>query len=216
MGVDFSWDRFEALPIVGILRGFEVDTVRLLVEAAARGGLGSVEVTMNSPSAREAIAAAIEAGAGELQVGAGTVCTLEDLEQALEAGAAFIVTPVVSADVIAACRERSVPVMAGALTPSEIYGAWTLGADMVKVFPANQFGPGYLKDLKGPLPQIRLMPTGGVDASTLGEFYSAGASAFGVGGALFSAATVAAASWDKVEEGARSLVEAYRSASAGG
>ena len=192
MGTDFSWDRFEALPIVGILRGFEVDTVRLLVEAAARGGLGSVEVTMNSPSAREAIAAA------------------------LEAGAAFIVTPVVSADVIVACRERSVPVMAGALTPSEIYGAWTLGADMVKVFPANQFGPGYLKDLKGPLPQIRLMPTGGVDASTLGEFYSAGASAFGVGGALFSTAIVAAASWDKVEEGARSLVEAYRSASGGG
>ena len=167
-------------------------------------------------SSHQKAIAAIEAGAGELQVGAGTVCTLEDLEQALEAGAAFIVTPVVSADVIVACRERSVPVMAGALTPSEIYGAWTLGADMVKVFPANQFGPGYLKDLKGPLPQIRLMPTGGVDASMLGEFYSAGASAFGVGGALFSTSIVAAASWDKVEEGARSLVEAYRSASGGG
>ena len=216
MGRDFSWQQFEALPIVGILRGFEVPVVRGLVEAAARGGLRCVEVTMNSPAAGEAIAAAIEVGGDEVQVGAGTVCTLEDLDRALGAGASFIVTPIVSPEVISACREREVPVMAGALTPTEICAAWSQGADMVKVFPANQFGPGYLKDLKGPLPQIRLMPTGGVDASTLGEFYSAGASAFGVGGALFSAATVAAASWDKVEEGARSLVEAYRSASAGG
>ena len=216
MGRDFSWQQFEALPIVGILRGFEVPVVRGLVEAAARGGLRCVEVTMNSPAAGEAIAAAIEVGGDEVQVGAGTVCTLEDLDRALGAGASFIVTPIVSPEVISACREREVPVMAGALTPTEICAAWSQGADMVKVFPANQFGPGYLKDLKGPLPQIRLMPTGGVDASTLGEFYSAGASAFGVGGALFSAATVASSSWDEVEAGARSLVEAYRSASAGG
>ena len=215
MGRDFSWQQFEALPIVGILRGFEVPVVRSLVEAVARGGLRCVEVTMNSPAAAEAIAAAIEAGGDEVQVGAGTVCTLEDLERALGAGASFIVTPIVSPEVISACRERDVPVMAGALTPTEIYAAWSQGADMVKVFPANQFGPGYLKDLRGPLSEIRLMPTGGVDASTLGDFHSAGASAFGVGGALFGSTATDTGSWGQAEEGARSLVEAYESVSGG-
>jgi len=215
VGRDFNWQEFEALPIVGILRGFEVPTVRSLVEATARGGLRCVEVTMNSPSASEAIAAAIEVGGDEVQVGAGTVCTLDDLDQALGSGASFIVTPIVSAEVISACRERGVAVMAGALTPTEIYAAWSQGADMVKVFPANQFGPGYLKDLKGPLPQVPLMPTGGVDASTLGDFHSAGASAFGVGGALFSSANIDTGSWDKVEEGARALVDAYGSVKEG-
>ena len=209
MGREFSWQQFEKLPIVGILRGFEVPVVRSLVEATARGGLRCVEVTMNSPAASEAIAAAIEVGGDEVQVGAGTVCTLDDLELALGAGAAFIVTPVVSSEVISACRQRGVPVMAGALTPTEIYTAWSQGADMVKVFPANQFGPGYLKDIRGPLPQVRLMPTGGVDASTLGDFYAAGASAFGVGGALFNFSTNDAGSWELVEAGARDLVQAY-------
>ena len=213
MDNEFNWDRFEELPIVGILRGFEVETVRLLVEAARAGGLRCIEVTMNSPSAREAIAAAIEAGGPGLQVGAGTVCTRDDLDQALSAGASFIVPPIVSAEVISACRERAVPVMAGALTPSEIYEAWSLGANMVKVFPANHFGPGYLRDLRGPLPDIRLMPTGGVNAETLGEFHSAGAAAFGVGGALFSPEAVAG---ETVQAAARSLVEAYESASRGG
>ena len=215
MGRDFSWQQFEALPIVGILRGFEVPVVRGLVEAAARGGLRCVEVTMNSPAAGEAIAAAIEVGGDEVQVGAGTVCTLEDLDRALGAGASFIVTPIVSPEVISACRERDIPVMAGALTPTEICAAWSQGADMVKVFPANQFGPGYLKDLRGPLSEVRLMPTGGVDASTLGDFHSAGASAFGVGGALFGSTTIDTGSWGQAEEGARSLVEAYESVSGG-
>ena len=164
---------------------------------------------MNSPAASEAISAAIEVGGDEVQVGAGTVCTLEDLERALGAGAAFIVTPVVSSEVISACRQRGVPVMAGALTPTEIHTAWSQGADMVKVFPANQFGPGYLKDIRGPLPQVRLMPTGGVAASTLGDFYAAGASAFGGGGALFNFSTNDAGSWELVEAGARDLVQAY-------
>ncbi len=105
--------------------------------------------------------------------------------------------------------------MAGALTPTEICAAWSQGADMVKVFPANQFGPGYLKDLRGPLSEVRLMPTGGVDASTLGDFHSAGASAFGVGGALFGSTASDTGSWGQAEEGARSLVEAYESVSGG-
>ena len=212
MGKEFNRDRFAELPIVGILRGFEVETVRQLVGATMAGGLRCIEVTMNSPSAVEAIAAAIEEGGDELQVGAGTVCTLEDLDQALGAGASFIVTPIVSAEVISACGERGVPVMAGALTPSEIYEAWSLGAEMVKVFPANHFGPGYLKDLSGPLPEIRLMPTGGVNAETLGEFHSAGAAAFGVGGSLFSSQAIADG---RVEDAARSLVDAYEAAARG-
>jgi len=205
----FDWQSFFDCPIVAILRGFETDTVRDLVRAVRRGGIRIVEVTMNSPDLERSMRAAVEAGGDGAIIGAGTVCTVDDLDRALAAGARFIVTPVLVPEVIIACKERGVPVMPGALTPTEIWRAWELGADIVKVFPANHFGPGYIRDVKAPLSGIRLMPTGGVDAETIALFRKSGADAFGVGSALFDAGRVAARNWGAVEYEARRLVDAY-------
>ena len=212
---EFSWERFYQLPVVGILRGFEAEVVKELVGASLRGGLKNIEVTMNTPGAEGLIGLTKELAAGEMHVGAGTVCSPEDLERALAAGAQFIVTPVLVPEVVTTCRERGVPVFPGAFTPTEIYTAWKLGADVVKVFPARFAGPTYIKEVRAPLEQIKLMPTGGVTVETLAEFVHAGAVAFGVGSPLFAPAKVKARDWRWVEEQARRFTEAYRLAAAG-
>ncbi len=207
-----DWPDLNVPPLVGILRGFDTGTAVRAVEAVRRGGLGLVEVTMNSPEAVATLAALRRTAGGEVQIGAGTVCTVTQLEQALEAGATFIVTPVVVPEVIEGCRQRGVPVIPGAFTPTEIYQAWTLGATMVKVFPAEVLGPAFVRAVKAPLPQIRLMPTGGVTVETLGEFARAGADAFGVGGPLFAPELIQGEDWQGLEARARAFVEAYREA----
>jgi 2-dehydro-3-deoxyphosphogluconate aldolase/(4S)-4-hydroxy-2-oxoglutarate aldolase len=208
----FSWERFRELPVIGILRGFSSGAVRELVRAARRGGLRAIEVTMNSPGAPDLIRIAAEEARGAMDVGAGTVLTLAGLEAALAAGAGFIVTPVVAPAVIEACRERGVPVIAGAFTPTEIHHAWSLGADLVKVFPAGRLGPGYLRDIKGPLPEVKLAPAGGITLESLPAYRRAGADAAGVGGPLFAPARVAAGDWKWIEEEARRFGEAWRAA----
>ena len=116
-----------------------------------------------------------------------------------------------AADVIQQCNQMQVPVIPGAFTPTEIYNAWQLGADMVKVFPANQFGPGYIKDIKGPLNQIKLVPTGGITIQNLPEYHKNGASGFGVATPLFDKQRVEAGDWDWVEQQARAFVNAFQS-----
>ncbi len=206
----FDADRFRDCPIVGILRGFGGDAVREMARAACAGGLANIEITMNSPAAQESIRSTVAAVGDRANVGAGTVCSSADLERALEAGAGFIVTPVLVPDVVRICVDRGIPVMPGAFSPTEIHTAWSLGVDLVKVFPANHLGPRYLKDIKGPLPQIKIMPTGGIDATTIGAFRRAGADAFGVGGGLFAAARAEDGDWGVVEKEARRLIDAYR------
>jgi 2-dehydro-3-deoxyphosphogluconate aldolase/(4S)-4-hydroxy-2-oxoglutarate aldolase len=144
-------------------------------------------------------------------IGAGTVLNLELLEKALAAGAAFTVTPVVNVDVIAECVRRKIPVFPGAYSPTEILRAWELGATMVKVFPAETLGPSYIKAIKAPLPQMKLMPTGGVDLKTLAAYKKAGADGFGVGGPLFDRARVEAGDWNWIEAQCRAFVETYNS-----
>jgi len=207
---EFSWARFEAMPIVGILRGFTSRQTLLAIEAAARGGITTVEVTLDTDGAEAMIAALRERFDGALHVGAGTVRSTGDLDGALRAGAQFIVTPVVLPDVIRAAGERGVPIFAGALTPSEIHTAWSLGADLVKVFPANLFGPSYIRDLRGPLRGARLMPTGGVTVETIGEYRRAGAEAFGLGSPLFARERVEAADFEWIEEQAKRFVALLR------
>ncbi len=210
MNGQFSWDLFRELPVIGILRGFSPEEVEALVAAAARGGLRNIEVTMNSEGAAELIRLARRIAGGAMNVGAGTVCTRKDLDAALDAGAELIVTPVLVPDVIAAAKAAGVPVIPGAFTPTEIHRAWELGADLVKVFPADQLGPAYIKNLKAPLPEIRLVPTGGVTVETLPEYKHAGADGFGVGSPLFARARVDARDWAWVEEQARRFARAYR------
>lgn len=211
----FSWDRFHRLPVVGILRGFEAGAIRELLGACRRGGLENIEITMNSPGAESLIRIAVEEAGDDLNVGAGTVLDEGTLERALEGGASFIVTPVVVPEVIRACRERQVPVFPGALTPTEVHAAWKLGADLVKVFPASVLGPAYIRELKAPLGDIKLMPTGGVTAASLPEYRRAGADGFGVGSPLFRRERVAAGDWPWVEEQARRFVEAFHSVDSG-
>jgi 2-dehydro-3-deoxyphosphogluconate aldolase/(4S)-4-hydroxy-2-oxoglutarate aldolase len=210
MTTAFSSELLEQMPIVGILRGLPPDKLRPVVEAIRDGGLTNLEVTMNTPGAAEQIRAARDLAGGSLNVGAGTVTDLGRLEEALAAGASFIVTPTLSEPVIHRCIQLGVPVFPGALSPGEVMRAWEVGATMVKVFPADAYGPEYLARLKGLSPDLRLMPTGGVDVTTLESYARAGADAFGVGSPLFRAERIAAADWDWVREQARAFANAYR------
>ena len=195
-------DFLRPAPVIAILRGLEPDVCYSAAGALARAGLRAVEVTMNTPGVADIIA---ELGRRfpDLAVGAGTVCTPAELEVALGAGAAFVVTPILDERVIAGCTERGIPVFPGAYTPTEIYRAWRLGATAVKVFPAGGLGVGYVKDLAGPLPQIPLVPTGGVSPENVADFLAAGAVAVGMGSSLLRRDLVAAADWAGLEAHAR-------------
>ena len=205
----FNPELFKKMPVVGILRFFKRNEVEKLVPASMAGGLCNIEVTMNSAGAEDLIRLTCDLMGAKGNVGAGTVTTIEALDRALAAGASFIVTPAVLPDVIRACVERKVPVLPGALTPTEILTAWRLGAMMVKVFPADQLGPGHLKAVKAPFPEIPLMPTGGVTVETLPAFKKAGADAFGVGSPLFDPKQVAAGNWNWFREQAERFATAY-------
>jgi 2-dehydro-3-deoxyphosphogluconate aldolase/(4S)-4-hydroxy-2-oxoglutarate aldolase len=200
---------FKKLPVVGILRFFKRAEVEKLVPASLEGGLCNIEVTMNTAGAEDLIRLTVDLVGAKGNVGAGTVTTIETLDRAIKAGATFIVTPAVVPDVIQACVQRKIPVMPGAMTPTEILSAWRMGATMVKVFPADQLGPGHIKAVKAPFPEIPLMPTGGVTVETLPAFKKAGADAFGVGGPLFDPKQVAAGNWGWFREQAARFAQAY-------
>lgn len=180
----FQWERFEEAPIVGILRGMQPEVVRQIAKVFQSAGLSTLEVTMNTAGAPKIIAR-LRKEFPNLNIGAGTVCTLTDLQTAIAAGAQFIVTPILDEEVIRTAAGQHIPVFPGAYSPTEIYRAWAAGASAVKVFPATRLGPQYLKDVAGPLPQIKLLPTGGVSAANIGTFFAAGAFGVGMGSSLF-------------------------------
>lgn len=180
----FQWERFEEAPIVGILRGMQPEVVRQIASVFQSAGLSTLEVTMNTAGAPKIIAR-LRKEFPNLNIGAGTVCTLTDLQTAIAAGAQFIVTPILDEEVIRTAAGQHIPVFPGAYSPTEIYRAWAAGASAVKVFPATRLGPQYLKDVAGPLPQIKLLPTGGVSAANIGTFFAAGAFGVGMGSSLF-------------------------------
>jgi 2-dehydro-3-deoxyphosphogluconate aldolase/(4S)-4-hydroxy-2-oxoglutarate aldolase len=212
MNTSFSTKLFQQVPVVGILRGLAADKLRPVVEAARDGGLTTLEITMNTPGAAEQIRQASTIAGPALNIGAGTVTSLELLEAALAAGASFIVTPIVAVPVIERCVKLGVPIFPGAFSPTEIVRAWELGATMVKIFPADSVGPGFIRSLKGPYPQIPLMPTGGVDLTTLDAYAKAGAEAFGVGGPLFRPDRIAANDWTWLGEQCRAFASAAKAA----
>ncbi|MEM9143209.1 MAG: bifunctional 4-hydroxy-2-oxoglutarate aldolase/2-dehydro-3-deoxy-phosphogluconate aldolase [Bacteroidota bacterium] len=179
----FSTQRFDEAPIIGILRGWEVETSLKIAGIFEAAGGYTLEVTMNTPHATEIIPKIQKAFPG-LAIGAGTVCSVYDLEAALEAGSRFIVTPILNKEVIKACISANIPIFPGAYTPTEIYRAWDLGASAVKVFPASQLGPRFIKDVLAPLNTIKLIPTGGVTKENIRSFFEAGAVGVGLGGSL--------------------------------
>jgi 2-dehydro-3-deoxyphosphogluconate aldolase/(4S)-4-hydroxy-2-oxoglutarate aldolase len=212
MSTSFSTNLFQQLPIVGILRGLPAEKLRPVVEAVLEGGLTNLEITMNTPGAADQIRAERQLAGGAVNIGAGTVTSLQLLDVALAAGASFIVTPTIVPAVVERCVQLKVPVFPGAFSPTEIQQAWELGATMVKVFPADTLGPGYLRSVKAPQPHLKLMPTGGVDVSNLEAYAQAGADAFGVGSPLFRAERIAANDWEWLRNQCRAFAAAYRKA----
>jgi 2-dehydro-3-deoxyphosphogluconate aldolase/(4S)-4-hydroxy-2-oxoglutarate aldolase len=205
----FRWGWFEKLPIVGILRGFAPDEIERAAAAAIGGGLGNVEVTMNTPKAAQLIVRLKNLFGAHANIGAGTVCSLVDLDAALEAGATFIVTPILVAPVIRECGRRGVPIFPGAWSLGEIHEAFRLGATVVKVFPSDRWGASYIRSLHESFPEWRLMPTGGVTLQSLPVFYESGATAFGVGGSLFDPVQIRAGNWPWVTEQAKQFAVSY-------
>lgn len=202
----------KACGVVAVLRADSPDALVQVAQSISRGGIGAVEVTMTTPGALDAIGECANLLGDENLLGAGTVLDPETARAAILAGAEYIVTPTLNPDVITLCRRYDKVVIPGALTPTEILTAWECGADIVKVFPATAVGPRYFKDVKAPLPQIDLMPTGGVDLDNAGDFIRAGACAVAVGGNLVDKAAVAAGEWHVLTDTARKYVETVRNA----
>lgn len=201
-------DAIVAGRVVAIVRLERYDRAVEVARALLAGGISAVEFTLTGAGANDAIAACREALGEAAQVGVGTVLRPEEARAAIGAGAQFVVTPAVRPEVIAACRERDVPVLCGALTPSEALAAHEAGAEMVKIFPARAFGPQYIKDILAPLPFLRLVPTGGVSAENARAYLDAGAAAVGIGGNLVAAGAVAAQDWGAITTAARECVNA--------
>ena len=161
---------------------------------------------MTVPRAIELIAEIAPMLPADFLFGAGTVLDADTVHRAAGAGAQFIVSPVFRREVIRAAHAEGVPVMPGCFTPTEILEAWDMGADLVKVFPATSVGPGYLKDIRGPLPQVKLMPTGGVSIDNAGDWLRAGAVAVGVGSAIVDTKAIAAKQFNVIADNARRIV----------
>ncbi|HVX10490.1 MAG TPA: bifunctional 4-hydroxy-2-oxoglutarate aldolase/2-dehydro-3-deoxy-phosphogluconate aldolase [Pirellulales bacterium] len=205
--------------VVAIIRSSDASRLVDVAEALLAGGVSVMEVTFTVPSAHRVLEQVAERLGGRILLGAGTVLDAATARTAILAGAEFIVSPVVRHDVIACCRRYSKLSLPGALTPTEILDAWEAGADVVKVFPSEVTGPAYLKAVRAPLPQVRLMPTGGVNLDTAAEFLRAGACALGVGSSLVEPSAVAAGNLARIEELARqymTIVRATRDAIARG
>lgn len=178
-----SLDQILRYKIIAILRGCEPERVPGIARALAEGGVRLLEVTLNSRGALDVIREVAGTMRDRLLIGAGTVMTAGEAEAAIDAGANFIVSPCLDPDTIRVTKELGAVSIPGAFTATEIVAAWRNGADIVKVFPAS-VGASYFRDLRGPLPQIRLMPAGGVNLHNIKEFRAAGAAAYGIGSAL--------------------------------
>ncbi|MEP0713698.1 MAG: bifunctional 4-hydroxy-2-oxoglutarate aldolase/2-dehydro-3-deoxy-phosphogluconate aldolase, partial [Algoriphagus sp.] len=177
------WERFHKAPIVGIIRGQGMETVLNIAQAYEAAGFTSLEVTMNTAGAG-LIISKLRDKFPSLTIGAGTVCSLTELRDAIDAGSQFIVTPIITEAVIEHAVDAHIPIFPGAFTPTEIYKAWSLGASVVKVFPATKLGVEFIKDVLGPLDQVKLLPTGGVSKANIYSFFEAGAFGVGMGSSL--------------------------------
>lgn len=177
------WKRYNKTPIVGIIRGQSLETVMNITHAYVEAGFTTLEITMNTPGAASMIST-LRSRFPSLNIGAGTVCSLSDLREAIDAGAQFIVTPIVDETVIEHAVDENIPIFPGAFSPTEIHKAWTLGASAVKLFPASQLGVQFIKDVLGPLDQVKLLPTGGVSKANIRSFFDAGAYGVGMGSSL--------------------------------
>lgn len=199
--------------VIALIRADSPDGLLDCAKALAAGGLTSIELTMTTPGAIRMLEKAT-AELPDFLFGLGTVLDAETARAGILAGARFIVTPALRPDVITMCKRYSIPVFSGALTPTEVVNAWDCGADAAKIFPAEFFGPAYIKSLKAPLPQVELVPTGGVTAENVGEFIKAGAFATAAGSSLVDAKSFKDRDWAAITAKAQAFVKAVTAATA--
>ena len=211
MGKPEILERLRDSGALGIIRVQTAQDLVQIAKALHAGGLSCLEITMTTPGALRAIEEAREE-LPEVVMGAGTVLDAATARQAILSGARFLVTPTLELDVIEVAHRYGVAVIPGSMTPTEILTAWEAGADMVKVFPASILGPNFIKAVHGPLPQIPLVPTGGITADNAGEFIRAGAAMVCAGSWLVDKEAVAEGRYEVLTENARRLVEAVRKA----
>ena len=204
-------ERLRSSGALGIIRVQTSSDLVRIAEALREGGLKCLEITMTTPGALEAIEGSRER-LPDVLMGAGTVLDAVTAREAILAGAQFLVTPTVAPDVIEMAHRYGIPVIPGAMTPTEILACWEAGADMVKVFPASVLGSGYIKAVRGPLPQIPLVPTGGITADNAGDFIKAGAALVCAGGWLVDRSALAQGRYEVLTRKAKSLLEAVRTA----
>lgn len=193
--------------IVAVVRSPDSNQLVEVARALVDGGVSVIEITMTVPNALDVVRQVRQAMGDRVLLGAGTILDPETARAALLAGAEYLVAPTVNLDVIRLCQRYDKLVMPGAFTPTEILTAWEAGADIVKVFPADVVGPAFFKAVRGPLPQVRMMPTGGVDLTTAAKFLEAGACCLGVGGQLVEPKAIAERNFDRIRELARKYVD---------
>lgn len=202
----------EEAGVVAIIRMADPSRIGAVVDALVEGGVRALEVTMTVPGAVDHIRALAPRLPAGFLLGAGTVTDAETVARVADAGASFIVSPVFRREVIEAAAARDVVAAPGCFSPTEVLDAWEAGAPIIKVFPATALGPGYLKDLHGPMPQVKLMPTGGVTVDNAGEWIAAGAAAVGLGTSLLDSKAIAAGNFDVIVENSRRVIANVRAA----
>jgi 2-dehydro-3-deoxyphosphogluconate aldolase / (4S)-4-hydroxy-2-oxoglutarate aldolase len=205
----------ETMGVVAVIRLKDPGRLRAVVDALAEGGVRALEVTMTVPGAVDLIRELAPTLPAGFLLGAGTVTDVATAAAVIDAGAKFVVAPVFRPDVIRACHERDVPAMPGCFSPTEIFAAHECGADVVKVFPATSLGPQFIKDVRAPLPQVKLMPTGGVTLDNAGDWIRAGAVAVGIGSALVDAKAIDSGLFDVIISNARRVVANVAAAKSG-
>lgn len=209
-------NRIEEIGIIPVVRAQSADEAMQAIDAIREGGINVLEITMTVPGAVKVIEEVSTKYGSDALVGAGTVLDPETAQACIDAGARFIVSPALNLDTIVLCKKLNVPIMPGALSPTEVVTAWDAGADLVKVFPCGSVGgASYIKNLKGPLPQIKMIPTGGVSLATAADFIKAGASALGVGTDLVDVKAIRAGEGHVVTERAKQFVEIVGAARSG-
>ena len=214
MSKQATLDKIREVGVLAVLRGPSPELTLKMVDALIKGGVIGIEITYSTPNAAEVVKGLDETFGDQIVLGMGTLTKPEQVEEALGAGATFLVSPHTSPTLGAEMAKSGVPVMMGALTPSEVVQAVELGSDVVKIFPGSLGGPSYMKALKGPFPGIPMMPTGGVSESNLVDWFKAGAFAVGAGSNLCPKELAAAGEFDKITEIATNFMAAIRVARA--
>jgi 2-dehydro-3-deoxyphosphogluconate aldolase/(4S)-4-hydroxy-2-oxoglutarate aldolase len=207
--------QIEQIGVVAVIRLRDPGKLRAVVDALAEGGVRVLEVTMTVPGAIDLIRQLAPSLPQGFLLGAGTVTDADTARAVIDAGATFVVGPVFRRDVLAMCHERDVPALPGCFSPTEILDAHEAGADIVKVFPATMLGAQFIRDVRAPMPQLKLMPTGGVTLDNAGDWIRAGAVAVGVGSALVDAAAIASGQFEVIAANARRVLASVNAARSG-